>query len=128
MLMTNTPFKLRRLGESTVLFYEPGGGKIAMGFLLKDLVGEAWSVKADTLAVPVSCLNRGFFDLSTGMAGTVLRTLANYRITIAFIGALPPEFSNDEALRDYLFNANRGRSAWFLDDVAALEQKLAGAP
>ena len=124
MLMIETPFRMRRLGESTVLFYEPDGGKIAIGFLLNDLIGEAWSVKADTLAIPVSCLNPSFFDLSTGVAQAVVRPLVNYRITIAFLGRIPAKHLEDAALRDFIRETNRGRSAWFLDDVAALEERL----
>jgi hypothetical protein len=124
MLMIETPFRMRRLGESTVLFYEPDGGKIAMGYLLNELIGEAWSVKADTLALPISCLNPSFFDLSTGVAQAVVRPLVNYRITIAFLGRIPREHLQDTALRDFIRETNRGRSAWFLDDLAALEKRL----
>ena len=124
MLMTESPFRIRRLGESTVLFYEPGGGKIAIGFLLKDLIGEAWSVKADTLVLPISCLASNFFDLGTGIAQAVLRPLANYRITIAFIGPIPDEYRRDTALRDFIRDTNRGSTAWFLDDFDALTARL----
>lgn len=124
MLMTESPFKVRRLGDSTVLFYEPGGGKIAIGFLLKDLIGEAWSVKADTLVLPISCLNTNFFDLGTGVAQAVLRPLANYRITIAFLGRLPADYRENADLRDFIRQSNRGCSAWFLEDMTALERKL----
>jgi hypothetical protein len=124
MLMIETPFRMRRLGESTVLFYEPDGGKIAIGFLLNDLIGEAWSVKADTLAIPISCLNPSFFDLNTGIAHAVVRPLVNYRITIAFLGRIPREYLEVAALRDFIRETNRGRSAWFLDDLAALEARL----
>jgi hypothetical protein len=124
MLMIETPFRMRRMGESTVLFYEPDGGKIAMGYLLNELIGEAWSVKADTLAIPISCLSPSFFDLGTGVARAVMRPLANYRITIAFLGPIAAEYLEDQALRDFIRESNRGRSAWFLDDLAALEQRL----
>ena len=124
MLMIETPFRMRRLGESTVLFYEPDGGKIAMGYLLNELIAEAWSVKADTLAIPISCLTPNFFDLSTGVAHAVVRPLVNYRITIAFFGRIPPDYLEDAALRDFIRATNRGRSVWFLDDLAALEARL----
>jgi len=124
MLMTETPFRMRRLGDSTVLFYDTGGGKIAMGYLLNELIAEAWSVKADTLALPLSCLSPGFFDLSTGVARAVVRPLVNYRITIVFLGRIPADHLQDPALRDFIRDTNRGRSAWFLDDLAALEERL----
>ena len=124
MLMIETPFRMRRLGDSNVLFYEPDGGKIAIGFLLNDLIGEAWSVKADTLALPISCLSPSFFDLGTGVAQAVVRPLANYRITIAFLGRIPQEHLEDAALHEFIRETNRGRSAWFLDDLAALEARL----
>jgi hypothetical protein len=124
MLLTESPFRVRRLGGSIVLFYEPGGGKIAIGFLLKDLIAEAWSVRADTLVLPLSCLNTSFFDLATGMARATLRPLSNYRITIAFLGSIPSEYLESVELRTFIRESNRGRSAWFLDDFAALEARL----
>ena len=45
-------------------------------------------------------------------------------ITIAFVGPLPPEYLEDDALRAFIRDTNRGRTAWFLDDFDALKARL----
>jgi hypothetical protein len=89
------------------------------------LIGEAWSHHASTIAIPVTCMPLEFFQPRTGLAGAVLRKLANYRLTVAFVGAVPDPFLGSFALRDLIRECNRGRSVWFVDNMDELIERLA---
>lgn len=90
-----------------------------------DLVGDAWAHHAELVAVPVERLDPAFFDLSTGIAGEITQKLVNYRLRLAVIGDIAEHLDASTALRDYVWESNRGAQVWFLADDAALEAKLA---
>lgn len=65
-------------------------------------------------------LSDDFFNLGTGLAGAVLQKFINYHIKFAVVS----DFSNIEskALRDFIFECNRGRDFFF---VATEEEAIA---
>ena len=52
-----------------------------------------------------------FFDLSTGLAGELLRKLTTYRIRLA--GVVPDPALHSQAFRDFMREANRGHQFRF---------------
>ncbi|MBS1970620.1 MAG: DUF4180 domain-containing protein [Bdellovibrionales bacterium] len=63
-----------------------------------------------------------FFDLKTGIAGEILQKFVNYKIRFAVVG----DFQNikSEALRAFVIESNRGRQAFFVEDLETAKQKL----
>lgn len=63
-----------------------------------------------------------FFDLKTGIAGEILQKFVNYKIQLAVVG----DFQNikSEALRAFVIESNRGRQAFFVEDLETAKQKL----
>lgn len=89
-----------------------------------DFLAEAWAQEADMLAIPSERLGEDFFDLRSGLAGEVGQKFANYRMPLAIIGDLAPWTARSCAFRDYVREANVGRSLWFVADCAELVAKV----
>ena len=89
-----------------------------------DLIGDAWGAGATTVAVPVERLDPSFFDLRSGVAGGIAQKLVNYRIRLALVGDVEPFVAASDALRDWVWESNRGDQVWFLPDAATLEARL----
>ncbi|MFF2277314.1 DUF4180 domain-containing protein [Agromyces sp. NPDC058126] len=89
-----------------------------------DLVGGAWAHAASVVAVPVERLDPAFFDLSSGVAGEIAQTLVAYRLRLAIVGDLAEQVEASTALRDYVWESNRGAHIWFVPDEASLAAKL----
>lgn len=89
-----------------------------------DLVGGAWARSATVVAVPVERLDPSFFDLSSGLAGELAQTFANYRLRLAIVGDIAGHVEASTALRDFVWESNRGAHVWFVPDEASLAAKL----
>ncbi|MDQ2699402.1 MAG: DUF4180 domain-containing protein [Actinomycetota bacterium] len=108
-----------------VLHLEPEGEALSTSDDASDLVGSAWSHDAAMVAVPVGRFDPAFFDLRSGVAGEITQKLVNYRIRLTVVGDLTEHVAASDALRDYIWESNRGEHIWFVDDEAALAEKLA---
>ena len=93
-----------------------------------DIIGEAFSIEARLVVIPVGRLGPGFLRLSSRLAGEVLQKFVNYGIRVAIVGDIAKAVAESTALRDFVRESNRGRWVWFLPDEAALEQQLAAQP
>ncbi|MFF3872786.1 DUF4180 domain-containing protein [Streptomyces sp. NPDC001978] len=89
-----------------------------------DLIGDAIGRDAQLVAVPVERIADEFFRLRSGVAGAVVQKFANYRLRLAVLGDISAHVSASEALRDFVYEANRGDQLWFLADSDALEERL----
>ena len=93
---------------------------------VNDILGATWGENIALIAIPVAQLDPEFFRLSSRLAGDVLQKFVNYRARVAIIGDISAHVAQSDALRDFVWESNRGEQVWFLDDEAALETKLAG--
>lgn len=90
-----------------------------------DLIGATWGERDIALiALPVDRLDPSFFQLSSLLAGDVLQKIVNYRLRIAILGDISAHVAASDALRDFVWESNRGDQVWFLDDEAALDEKI----
>jgi hypothetical protein len=92
---------------------------------VNDILSAAWGADATMVAIPVQRLDPAFFRLSTRVAGEMLQKFVNYRMRIAIVGDVSMWTTQSEALRDFVYETNRGRSAWFVNDIDDLERRLA---
>jgi len=113
------------IGGHAVFVCAEDGRCLAEDRALRDLIGELFDAGARLVAVPLARLGPDFLRLSTGVAGQVLQKLVNYHFQIAVLGDVSTAAANSEPLRDFIRESNRGRTVWFVDDLAALEAKLA---
>ena len=89
-----------------------------------DVIGAAFS-RADVVAVPVGRFDERFFALRTGLAGEVMQKFANYRMRLAVVGDISAQVAASTALRDLVYESNRGDRIWFVADLAELDTRLA---
>jgi hypothetical protein len=111
-----------------VLFLDAEGPSISTSEDASDLVGSAWSEHATLIAIPVARLDPAFFRLETRLAGEVIQKLVNYRLQLAILGDIEEHLDASGALRDFVWESNRGEHVWFLADEAALEARLTARP
>jgi hypothetical protein len=112
------------LGDVEVLVCGPDGPTLASEGDATDLIGEALGQGARWVAIPLTRLPPEFLDLKTGFAGQVLQKFVNYRLQVAILGDVTAAVSRSDALRDFVRESNRGRTVWFVEDLAALEARL----
>lgn len=104
------------------------GPVLGTGADTSDLLGNAAYLGVDVLVVPVERLHPDFFRLETGMAGELLHLAGNLRLTLAVVGDIGEHTSQSRSLSDFVREADRGRTTWFVGDAAALEDRLARRP
>ncbi|NUT21493.1 MAG: DUF4180 domain-containing protein [Hamadaea sp.] len=92
-----------------------------------DLIGDAFGTGAELVVLPADRLPAEFFSLRTGIAGAIAQKFVNYHIRLAVVGDISEHVEGSTALRDFVFETNRGRQLWFLPSLAELEARLAGA-
>jgi hypothetical protein len=117
---------IREIAGQRVYVCQNAGPSLAEDRELSGLIGELFSAEAWMVAIPLTRLGPDFLRLSTGVAGAVLQKLVNYRFQIAILGAASAAVAASDPLRDFIRESNRGQTVWFMDDLTALEAKLAG--
>ena len=110
-----------------VLLCAADGPQLAGERDVNDVLSAAWSADAAMVAIPVERLDPAFFRLSTRLAGEMLQKFVNYQLRAAIVGDVTAWTTQSEALRDFIHEANRGGSAWFVNDIDELERRLARA-
>jgi hypothetical protein len=88
-----------------------------------DLIGAAFS-GADVVAIPVGRFDERFFTLHTGLAGEIMQKFVNYRVRLAVVGDISAQVAASTALRDLVFESNRGNQVWFVADLDELDTRL----
>ena len=116
---------VRQIGGLPTYVCAAEGPSLAGERNLSDLVGELFSAGARLVAIPLDRLGPDFLRLSSGVAGAVLQKLVNYRFRIAILGDVSAAVAASIPLRDFVRESNRGTTVWFVEDLAALEARLA---
>jgi hypothetical protein len=106
-----------------VLVCGPGGEPIASTQDALDVIGAAFS-RADIVAIPVDRLGDQFFTLRTGLAGEIMQKFTNYRLRLVVVGDISAQVAASQALRDLVFESNRGQQVWFVADLDELDTRL----
>ena len=84
------------------------------------LIGDALSVRATRVVIPVGRLDPAFFDLSSRQAGDFLQKFINYRLQVAIVGDIAAALESSSALRAFVIESNRGASVRFAPDLDSL--------
>lgn len=117
---------IRELHGTKVLICAQDGPTLASERDANDVLGAAWTAGAEMVAIPVARLDPAFFQLATRLAGEIAQKFVNYRIPLAIVGDISDRCARSKALRDFVRESNQGRALCFVDDLAALGQRLAG--
>ena len=113
---------------SRVFEVDAAGPTIAREADVLDIIGDAaWGHAAEWVALPVQRLDPSFFELRSGLLGAVLQKFVNYHLKVAIVGDVSGFVASSSALRDFVYESNRGRQVWFVTDRAELKQRLTGS-
>ena len=118
---------VRQVGGKPVYVCDAEGPSLAEYGALTDLIGELFGAGVRLVAIPLARVGPDFLRLSSGVAGEVLQKLVNYQFQVAVLGDVGAAVAASTPLRDFVRESNRGTTVWFVDDLAGLEAKLAGA-
>ncbi len=117
-----------QIGDTLAVQCAVGGPKLGTERDALDLIGAALEQGATLVIVPAERLDDAFFQLRTRVAGTFMQKLVNYRLRLAILGDISRHLAESAALRDFVFESNRGNQIWFVADIPELEAKLRQAP
>lgn len=112
------------VGGIKVLVYGADGAMIARERDANDLLADAWAQDATVVALPVSRISEDFFKLASGLAGAITQKFVNYRLHLVIVGDIAAWSANSRALRDFVYEANHGRTLWFVGSVDELTERL----
>lgn len=108
---------VRTIGDETVLMVPADGPPLGSERDATDLIGDAMSTGAGTVAIPVERLHPEFLNLSSRMAGLMIQKFTNYRLNVVFVGDIADALARSEALRAYVIESNRGLGVRFVDQL-----------
>ena len=91
----------------------------------RDVIGDAFSVDARTVVIPVGRLDAAFFDLRTGVAGDIVQAFVNYQLRLVVLGTLPPAATTSSSFGAFVAETNRGTQIWFVETTEELDERLA---
>jgi hypothetical protein len=111
-------------GGVRVLLCDANGSKLRSDRDAVDIVGAALSQRCKLVVLPVERLDADFFSLRTRIAGEIIQKFVNYELRLAIIGDIARHVEASTALRDFVFETNRGSQVWFLPERGELERRL----
>ena len=78
----------------------------------------------NNIIVNIEAINSVLFDLKNKILGELLQKYINYNIKFAVIG----NFSkfNSKALNDFIYESNKGRDFFFVEDIDTAVEKMTG--
>ncbi|WP_168220739.1 DUF4180 domain-containing protein [Streptomyces sp. RFCAC02] len=101
-----------------------GGRQLTDAEAAAEVVGAALGLGAELVIVPVRRLPPAFFDLRTGLADIVTQTFIDYRLRLAYEGAVDAHVARDPAFAEAVRRGNAGRHVWFVPHRAELTERL----
>jgi hypothetical protein len=116
----------RRHGTG-VWFVPSDGPELATEQDAVDLVGATYGQDVDVLVVPVERFAARFFDMRTLLIGHFFSKVVQYGLRLVLLGDVRSHAEASDAFRDVVRESNRGRSVWFVADLAELDARLAAA-
>ncbi|MET9226090.1 DUF4180 domain-containing protein [Lentzea sp. NPDC003310] len=121
------PDVVRTRHGATVLMCAEDGPVIGDEQSAVDLIGTLWGQDVSWLVLPVARLAPEFLVLRTRVAGAVVQKFQQYGFGVVVLGDVSEQVAASTALRDFVFESNRGRQLWFVADEQELDARLAAA-
>lgn len=112
------------LNGARIWLCDAGGPRLSSGRDATDIIGDAYGAEVAVIALPANRLTDEFFNLSTRLAGEFVQKFVNYGAALAIVGDISAHVAASTALRDFVYESNRGRHLWFVDNLEALAARL----
>lgn len=108
----------------SALMCPPDGEIIRSERAAVDLIGEALGQHAEGVVIPAERLDDEFFQLRTRIAGDIMQKFVMYRLLLVIVGDISRHVAESSALRDFVYETNRGDHVWFLSSLEELGERL----
>jgi hypothetical protein len=118
------PDTIRDIHALRVLVCAADGETLAREQDTNTFISAAWEHEATMVVIPIERLADDFFRLGTRLAGEVMQKFTNYDLRLAIVGDISRWTTDSNALRDFVYETNKGQSIWFVTDMAELERRL----
>ncbi|MDO8378648.1 DUF4180 domain-containing protein [Phenylobacterium sp.] len=112
------------LNGARVWLCDADGPRLSTGRDATDIIGDAYGSDVVAIALPAARLSDDFFDLSTRLAGEFVQKFVNYGVALVIVGDISAHVAASTALRDFVYESNRGRHLWFAGSLEALAERL----
>ncbi len=112
------------VADRNLWFVDEDGAPIGSESDATGLIGDAAGGGAEIMVIPAERLDADFWSLETRMAGLFVQKLLNYNWRVVVLGDIDFHLDRSKALRDWVREANRGRTPWFVRDRDQLAAKL----
>ena len=101
---------------------EPNSGIISNEQNVLELLACCYEAESNQIMIYEEQLHPDFFDLKTGLAGSIFQKLSNYSIKAAII--ISTENIQSQRFQELIFEANKGNHINFFSDVVEAEKWL----
>jgi hypothetical protein len=115
---------IQEMHDVRVLVCKDQGAALASERDANVLMSAAWEHGASMVVLPVTRLTDDFFRLSTRVAGEIAQRFANCNLRLAVVGDISRWVAASKSLHDFVYEANRGHSIWFVENMDDLERRL----
>lgn len=116
------PFKLQKTNNTPYLEYDSPEVIIQNEADILDLVAACGEYETNKVIIYQHHLSPDFFDLKTGLAGTLFQKFANYRMKGAAVISL--KGIKSERFKELIFESNKGNLFRFFEDRESAEKWL----
>ena len=89
-----------------------------------DIINTAWEHHARLIVLPIERLGDDFFRLKTRIAGEVIQKFVTYHLRVAIVGDISRYVAESTALRDFVYESNRGDQVWFVASREQLAERM----
>lgn len=120
-------YQLSVIRDLRVLRLDAPGTVIASEADARGLLVAARAGEAAWVAIASRCLDPAFFDVHNGLAARFIQCFEEAGVPLAIVGDIGRLLGAGEALKAFVFRANRGRAVCFLNSAQALETRLGWA-
>lgn len=108
--------------QGDYLICQPGSGLISNEQDILDVLTYGYGMEQNRLIIHKTELHPDFFNLKTGLLGSIFLKLSNYRVKTAFIIEL--DKIESERFHELINEHKRSREIRFFEDLASAEQWL----
>lgn len=116
---------IQEMNDVRVLVCKDNGAALATERDANMFMSAAWEHGASMIALPATRLTEDFFRLSTRVAGEIAQKFENCNLRLAVVGDISRWVAASRSLHDFVYEANRGHSIWFVENMDDLERRLA---
>jgi hypothetical protein len=116
--------EIYEIAATKVIELSAEGPKLSAERDATDAISAAYGADVEVIAIPVARLAPEFFELRTQLAGHFIQKIVNYGYRLAVVGDISAYVAESSALRDFVYESNRGKHVAFAKDREELATLL----